>query len=132
MTPLPVNLLLRRFMKELIAFRRGCPLLGRSEFLTSSDVTWHESNWDDAESRFLAFTLHDRGAGCGSAYAAFNAHSFKVDVALPSPPQGFKWCRLVDTALPSPRDITPGGNAGVEEQYGVQGHSCIVLIAKKV
>lgn len=24
------------------------------------DVTWHEDRWDDPESRFLAFTLHDR------------------------------------------------------------------------
>lgn len=28
--------------------------------MEEGDVTWHESHWDDDESRFLAFTLHDR------------------------------------------------------------------------
>lgn len=114
----------------MIAFRRSCPLLGRSEFLSSGDITWHENNWDDANSRFLAFTLHDKGQGCGSVYAAFNAHGHQVDVSLPAPPAGRKWCRLVDTNLPSPKDFTPGGNAGVSASYGVQAFSCIVLIAK--
>ena len=26
-------------------------------------MTWHEDRWDDPESRFLAFTLHDRWVG---------------------------------------------------------------------
>ena len=47
---------------NIIKFRRSCPLLGRTEFMTDADITWHESNWDDEESRFLAFTYHDRRA----------------------------------------------------------------------
>ncbi|EFN57533.1 hypothetical protein CHLNCDRAFT_34754 [Chlorella variabilis] len=117
-----------RFYSELIKFRRDNPLLGRAEFLTTQDVTWHEDRWDDPESRFLAFTLHDRGQGCGSLYAAFNAHSFEVRVTLPSPPRGKKWCRVVDTNLAPPKDYTPGGNAGVDPVYGVQGYSRILLI----
>lgn len=28
------------------------------------DITWHESNWDNPDSRFLAWTFHDtQGAG---------------------------------------------------------------------
>ena len=42
------------------------------------DITWHEADWSNPESRFLAFTLHDRGQGCGDVYAAFNAHHFQV------------------------------------------------------
>lgn len=49
-----------RFYSGLIKFRREHALLGRDTFLTDRDVTWHESHWDDPESRFLAFTLHDR------------------------------------------------------------------------
>ena len=45
---------------SMIKFRRSCPLLGRTSFLTDEDITWHEHNWDDDESRFLAFTYHDR------------------------------------------------------------------------
>lgn len=45
---------------SMIKFRRSCPLLGRTTFLTDEDITWHEHNWDDNESRFLAFTYHDR------------------------------------------------------------------------
>ena len=47
---------------NIIKFRRSCPLLGRTEFMTDADITWHENNWDDEESRFLAFTYHDRRA----------------------------------------------------------------------
>lgn len=101
-----------------------CPCLPRSP----SDITWHENNWDNDESRFLAFTLHSREAG--DIYCAFNAHGFPINVTLPKPPSGRKWCRLVDTNLPAPKDFTPGGNNGVDPSYGVQGFSSIVLIAK--
>jgi isoamylase len=125
-----------RYYTELIKFRKACPLLGRSEFLTPEDVTWHEDRWDDPESRFLAFTLHDAahrtGGQHGDLYAAFNAHPFEVTVPLPSPPAGRQWVRLVDTNLPSPRDWTAGGNAGVDERYRLQGHSAILLWAKRV
>eukprot|EP00887_Chlorella_sp_A99_P000861 scaffold5.g861.t1 len=128
-----------RFYSSLIKLRREHPLLGRADFLGDADVTWHEDRWDDPESRFLAFTLHDRGQGCGDLYAAFNTHSFEarargccvvVRVALPPPPPGRRWCRLADTALPPPRDFTPGGNAGVEPTYGIQAYSAILLTAK--
>jgi isoamylase len=43
---------------------------------------------------------------------------------------GKKWCRIVDTNLPPPRDFTPGGNAGVGPSYGLQAYSSILLVAK--
>ena len=58
--------ILCRYYSGLIKLRRECPLLGRSEFLTPQDITWHEDRWDDPESRFLAFTLHDRYHACHS------------------------------------------------------------------
>ena len=119
-----------RFYTEVNKFRKQCPLLGRAEFLSDGDVTWHETRWDDPESRFLAFTLHDKGQGCGDLYAAFNAHSFEVMATLPPPPAGKKWCRLADTNLPSPRDWTVGGNNGVDGTYTMQSNSAILLIAK--
>lgn len=41
-----------------------------------SDIVWHEDNWSNEESRFLAFTL--KGRGEADIYAAFNSHPFKV------------------------------------------------------
>jgi isoamylase len=114
----------------MIKFRVRHPLLGRTEFLTNSDITWHESNWDDEESKFLAFTLHDCGQGGGSLYIALNSHHFDVNVGLPPPPEGKKWSRVVDTNLPSPRDMTPEGNSGVEGNYNIVAYSSIILMAK--
>jgi len=146
-----------RYYSSLIKFRRACPLLGRENFLEPKDVTWHEDRWDDPESRFLAFTLHDtvedaawgttnnnneknNGSGgsssstiiCprGDLYAAFNTHDFEVTAHLPPPPSGKKWCRLVDTNLPSPRDWTDGGNGGVAGEYKMASFSSILLVAK--
>lgn len=48
----------------MLRWRRECPLLGRESFMTGEDITWWESNWDDDESRFLAFSLHDRWVAC--------------------------------------------------------------------
>ena len=98
-------------------------------FFRGSDITWHEDNWDSEESRFLAFTWHDPEGG-EDLYCALNAHGFSIECQLPPAPHGRRWCRLIDTNLPSPKDFTPGGNDGVESRYTVEGHSSIVLIAK--
>lgn len=119
-----------RFYSGLIKFRREHPLLGRAEFMAPEDVTWHEDNWTNEESRFLAFSLHDRGQGGGELYAAFNAHGYAVEVALPSAPQGQRWSRVVDTNLLPPRDFTPGGNDGVYSSYSLAPFSAVLLVAK--
>lgn len=119
-----------RFFSQLISFRKTHPLLGRDHFLGRGDVSWHESNWDDDESRFLAFTYHDRGLGGGDLYCAVNAHPFPIKCPLPAPPSNMKWCRLIDTNLAPPKDFTVGGNKGVDPVYEVQANSSIVLLAK--
>jgi isoamylase len=119
-----------RFSSEMIKLRRSHPLLGREEFLSDHDVTWHEDRWDDPTSKFLAFTLHDRGLGGGDLYIAFNAHEFYVDAALPSPPHGKAWYRIVDTNLPSPEDFIAEGKPGVEQRYNVAPRGSIILLAK--
>jgi hypothetical protein len=53
----------------MLKWRRDCPLLGRDTFMTGQDITWWESNWDDEESRFLAFSLHDWCAATASKQA---------------------------------------------------------------
>ena len=50
-----------RFVSNLIHFRKIHPCLGKAEFLSRGDITWHEDRWDDPSSSFLAFTLHAHG-----------------------------------------------------------------------
>lgn len=119
-----------RFFGKVINLRRQHPLLGRAGFLTKGDVTWHEDNWEDPDSHFLAFTLHEGERKGGDIYAAFNAHTFSVDVRLPSPPMGRSWYRLVDTNLPSPADFVEEGIQLLEGAYNMASFSCIVLLAK--
>eukprot|EP00271_Cylindrocystis_brebissonii_P008495 TRINITY_DN22865_c0_g1_i1.p1 TRINITY_DN22865_c0_g1~~TRINITY_DN22865_c0_g1_i1.p1 ORF type:complete len:905 (-),score=151.06 TRINITY_DN22865_c0_g1_i1:636-3305(-) len=120
-----------RFFSNMNHFRRSHPLLGRESFLTDGDVTWHEDNWLNPESRFLAFTLHDRGQGGGSLYTAFNAHSYAVAAGLPTPPSGTSWHRLVDTNLPAPADFE-GGETRIDGNYLVAPFSALVLVAKQL
>ncbi|KAL5558919.1 hypothetical protein UlMin_035130, partial [Ulmus minor] len=80
-----------RFFKEVINFRRRHHVLGRDSFLSKNDVTWHEDNWGNYESKFLAFTFHERS---GDIYLAFNAHDFSVKVSLPLPPVKRRWFRV--------------------------------------
>ncbi|CAL8468466.1 g8006 [Coccomyxa elongata] len=113
-----------RYYSGLLKFRRGHPLLGRPDFLKPEDVTWHEDNWDNPESKFLAFSLHDRGQGCGDLYMAFNAHTYPITVHLPV---GLSWVRVVDTNLPSPKDFTPDNDIVLGGDYTINPFSSIML-----
>lgn len=118
-----------RFFSEMIKFRHKYPILRHNRFLTRNDVTWHEDNWDNPESKFLAFTLHDDKLG-GDIYLAFNAHDYVVKVVIPSPPQNKQWHRVVDTNLESPNDFVPDGVRFSETRYNVAPYSSIILEAK--
>jgi isoamylase len=50
----------KRFYAAACNFRRECPLLGREEFLTPEDITWHDGDWENDASKFISFTLHGR------------------------------------------------------------------------
>ncbi|KAK9845743.1 hypothetical protein WJX81_001229 [Elliptochloris bilobata] len=119
-----------RFYSGLIKFRRAHPLLGRAEFLGPQDITWHEDHWDNPESKFLAFSLHDRGQGGGDLYAAFNAHDYAITAPLPPPPAGTSWARVADTNLPPPRDFDAAGARRVETAYTAAPFSSVLLSAK--
>ena len=118
------------FFCNVIEFRRTQPLLRRRYFLGPADITWHETQWDNPESKFLAFTLHDRDGG-GDIYAAFNAHVYFVEATLPHPPQGKHWFRVADTNLPPPKDFDPKAGRKIEgRMYNVAPFSSIVMVAK--
>ncbi|KAJ4953333.1 hypothetical protein NE237_030165 [Protea cynaroides] len=117
-----------RFFSELIKYRRKHPVFGRENFLDKKNVTWHEDNWDNYESKFLAFTLHDDLGG--DIYMAFNAHDYFVKAILPSPPHNRRWFRVADTNLKSPDDFIPEGVPGIESTYNVAPYSSILFEAK--
>ncbi|XP_058087449.1 isoamylase 3, chloroplastic isoform X2 [Magnolia sinica] len=117
-----------RFFSEMIKFRMRHPTFGRDKFLGKGDITWHEDNWDNYESRFLAFTLHD--ANLGDIYLAFNAHDYFVKAAIPSPPHKRQWYRVVDTNLKSPDDFVPDGVPGIKGTYNIAPYASILLEAK--
>ena len=119
-----------RFFAKSIKFRKDHPLLGRESFLSDGDVTWHETNWMNPESRFLAFTLHEGNLGGGDLYIAFNAHTYSVQIKLPPPPSGRQWYRVADTNLLSPDDFCEEGVAGVGAHYNVAPFSSVMLHAK--
>ncbi|KAL2634265.1 hypothetical protein R1flu_005744 [Riccia fluitans] len=120
-----------RFFSQAIKFRRQHPLLGREHFLADKDITWHEDNWGNVESRFLAFTLNATSSQpCGALYAAFNAHDYFVRASLPRAPDDKRWFRVADTNLPSPADFVFEGVEGVQETYNLAPFSSILLIAK--
>ncbi|CAN7008768.1 unnamed protein product [Brassica rapa subsp. trilocularis] len=115
-----------RFFSELIKFRHSHHVLKHGNFLSKGEITWHEDNWDNPESKFLAFTLHD-GVSGQDVYAAFNAHDYFVKALIPLPPSGKQWFRVADTNLESPDDFVKEGVAGVAEAYNVAPFSSILL-----
>lgn len=117
-----------RFFSEVIKFRQTHGVFTHDNFLSENDVTWHENNWENHESKFLAFTLHDQNGG--DIYLAFNAHDYIVKVSIPPPPPKRRWLRVVDTNFESPDDFVPQGLPRIGSTYNVAPHSSILLEAK--
>ena len=118
------------FFCKVIEFRRSRSLLRRRDFLGPADITWHETQWDNPESKFLAYTLHDREGG-EDIYVAFNAHVYFVEAPLPPPPQGKAWFRVADTNLPAPKDFDPAADRRIEgSMYNVAPFSSVVMVAR--
>ncbi|WCJ24786.1 Glycogen debranching enzyme [Euphorbia peplus] len=118
-----------RFFSEVIKFRKAHDVFRRENFLGNNDVTWHEDNWDNYESKFLAFTLHEINGA--DVYLAFNAHEYFVKVPIPPPPSKRQWFRVVDTNLESPGDFVAEGVPGIGSTYNVAPYSSILLEAKQ-
>ena len=117
---------LLRFVRGLIAFRKGRPILKSSHFLTDEEIAWHgprphQPNW---EGRFVAYTLED-------LYVAFNAQSEKQEITLPD---GKPWLRIVDTALLPPHDFSEEEGAfplDPAHPYVMESYSAILLVAPR-
>ena len=133
-----------RFVQTLIAFRRAHPVLRRRDFLRGGgtpthprrDVAWHGVELDrpDWGPRARALAMHLAGEHAPSPdcdlYLAVNAGDAPLDFALPKPPAGRRWWRVVDTARPSPQDIRAEGeeeSVPLVARLRVASHTCVVL-----
>jgi isoamylase len=123
-----------RYYQGLIHLRQRHPILHRDRFLTPDEISWHgkepsKPDWSD-ESRFVAFTFHDRNSG-EDLYAAFNAANTAVEISLPHRADGQRWRLLVQTAAPSPEDFWEEEEAPplTEATLSLPPHSAILLKA---
>jgi glycogen operon protein len=137
-----------RFAREMIALRRGHPALRRRSFFRGPgprgdrepDVVWHGIEpWApdfSATSRTLAYTLNGGQTGRepdNDFYVACNAWWNALPFRVPPSPSGRAWRRAVDTALPSPQDITrpdEGPRVPAGSAYPVAGRSLVVLLTE--
>jgi isoamylase len=134
---------LLRFVQAMIGLRRSHPSLQRKQFFNGlvshhglPEVTWHgcllgEPGFGDPNSRVLALTLTGLSAGEPDLHIVFNSESADLDFEVPAIP-GQLWRRFVDTALPTPFDISEtaaGGDPVSGPSVHVLAHSTVVLVS---
>jgi isoamylase len=120
-----------RFFKNMIAFRKAHPSLGRSRFWRD-DVRWYgvgkEIDLSDS-SHTLAFCVHGAAARDEDVYVMINAYwenlAFTVQEGKPE-----QWKRVVDTSLASPFDFAAPGTEPklTSTTYMVKARSVVVLL----
>ena len=137
------NQQLFRFFKHMIAFRKNHPNLHREGFFTGEanaqglkDIDWHgcklySPGWQDPNSRVLAFTIWGLSQD-DDLHAILNMEWQDLDFEIP-PLTDRQWLKVIDTALPSPKDIVETGQESVVSgnSCSVAKHSVVVLISRK-
>jgi len=139
---------LTRFTQRLTWLRHEYPQLHRSRFLTGTvdeatgakDLTWLNANgselsaedWSDGKMQCFGMLLDGRvstsslkAKGTDSTLLiVFNAYHDLVEFKLPSPIEGSKWARLIDTNLEVDAEAAhfDGGT-----NYGVTGRSVVLF-----
>jgi isoamylase len=118
-----------RFFKNMVAFRKAHPAIGRSRFWRE-DVSWHGTGSTvdlSAPSRSLAFCLHGASQADDDTYVMINAYwkelVFHIQEGTPQ-----EWKRIVDTSVPSPDDFSERALPLVTPNYGVAPRSVVVLL----
>jgi isoamylase len=131
-----------RFVSRMIDLRGRLAAVHAPRFFSGAinergmrDVAWHgtvleQPGWTDGGAKALAFTL----AGFGDdadVHVLMNMHWEDLDFEVPAAP-GRRWYQVVDTAAPSPSDITtPGAERLVSsETVRVTGRSVAVLMSR--
>jgi glycogen operon protein len=137
-----------RFWSELIQKRKryidhfkGKYFTGATNKYGLADVSWHGTKlnspgWNDSQARCLAMTLGDTDANGDQTlniHVMFNMYWEALEFEIPHV-NGLKWCRAIDTALPSPNDISPiDKQIPIEDNtYILTPRSVVVLASKAV
>jgi len=121
-----------RFFKNMIAFRKSHPSLGRSRFWRE-DVTWYGTSAKtdlSYDSHALAFCLHGASQGDDDIYVMINAYWEELEFHIQEG-TAQEWMRVVDTALPSPDDFSERGETLQAASYSVAPRSVVVLLRPK-
>ena len=121
-----------RFFKEMIAFRKAHPSLGRSRFWRE-DVRWYGTGSAadlSYNSHTLAYYLNGDSHADDDIYVMVNAYWEALNFTIQ---QGTarQWRRVVDTNLPTPDDITPEGVPIRKLQYRVGPRSVVVFVSPR-
>ncbi|MFZ1490591.1 MAG: alpha-amylase family glycosyl hydrolase [Ilumatobacteraceae bacterium] len=122
---------LHRFVRNVIALRKQFPGIG-AESHWGPEVSFHgpegPPDWSYT-SRSLAWHLRGAKHGHDDLFVVGNAWWGQLEHVLPA---GGGWRRVVDTSLPSPRDVVdaaaaPEGDVLPEGRYPVGPRSLVVL-----
>ena len=134
---------MHRYVMALIQYRkylfsRSCHegmMVSLAEVLHRSEICWHgvqaySPDWGK-QSHALAMSAISLDVKV-AIYVIFNAYWAPLSFALPLPPQDIEgnWCRILDTALPSPQDIVPLGEplSIVKDNYLVAPRSACLFV----
>jgi glycogen operon protein len=131
---------LLRFTRQLISYYRSRRLFHEEHFWTDPggpEVSWHgvhlnQPDWG-YDSHALAYELVNP-APREHLHIMLNAYWEPLDFELPLLHNGEVWCRVVDTAQPSPADFADGLIPLLPEQrqYTVQARAAVILEAKVI
>ncbi|MDR1971658.1 MAG: glycogen debranching protein GlgX [Treponema sp.] len=145
------NASLHRFAKMIIAFRLRHPGFMRPEFYTGRDgnynaipdISWFDENGETPDWETIGPCIAFRMDGSKAEVLAdkddndffimFNGADKSASFRIAPPPEGKRWMRAVDTALPSPQDILePGREAPLKnpETYQAKDRSIVIFISK--
>jgi len=135
LTPGSADLL--RFVRRFLDFRNGLSLFTDRHFWGepgSATVAWHgidigRPDFGD-DSHTLALELSQPGSA-EHLHIIFNAYWEALDFTLPDLPADQHWALLVDTALPSPEDLStpPQPPTQGQHRYTVRPRSTVILTA---
>ncbi len=122
-----------RFVKQMIAFRKAHPTLGRGRFWRG-DVRWYgvgDSTDLSYNSHSLAYCLLGASQGDRDLYVMINAYHDPLRFTIQEN-RADGWRRAIDTGLESPNDIVePGREVTVTSmEYRVDARSVVVLIGQ--
>jgi glycogen operon protein len=131
------NSALRRFVAALIRLRKRFAMsasgssLSLAEFLAQARIDWHGvrlfSPDLSEDSHTLAATAYIES---GPAFhLMLNAFWEPLNFAVPAAPEKASWVRVLDTFLPSPKDITDAPTDAVTSSYLVQPRSTVLLMS---